>query len=161
MLNISSCILSGGLLYLFFWLRLMHGFRCCQLDLSIKTFPISSFPNASRNCWWWLSPQTDIMYRAPSFWIWKISPICSFPPLIYLGMLDIYCLFLPWSIIDLLLSSTLFPQLYCAEHSTARHTVRRISPSSGPATYSFPLLEIYNTGEPTEALRNLSVKKLD
>lgn len=34
------------------------------------------------------------------------------------------------------------------EHSTAKHTVRELSPSLGDATYHFPLSEIYNAGEP-------------
>lgn len=76
-------------------------------------------------------------------------------------MLVIYCLFLSWSIIDLLLSSTPFPQVYYTEHSTVKYTVSKISLSLWPATYSFSLLEIYNTAEPTEVLRSLSVKKLD
>lgn len=76
-------------------------------------------------------------------------------------MLVIYCLFLSWCLIDLLLSSTPFPHVYYTEHSTAKYTGRKISLSSRPATYSFSLLEIYNTGEPIEALRSLSVKKLD
>lgn len=57
----------------------------------------------------------------------------------YLGMLDIYCLFLPWSIIDLLLSSTLFPPTVLREPGTTKYTVRKISRVRGLPHTVFPL----------------------